>query len=383
MKILLGISGGIAAYKCPELIRLMTKRGFDVIPVLTAHATQFVTQTSLQAVSRSDVYVDNGTSGASITHLDLARHAHIMLIAPATANSIAKCAHGMADDVLTTTFLSFTGPKLIVPAMHTEMYTNTLTQENLATLKRHGVYILGPDEGDLACQDSGVGRMVELELIVLHCQLLGLAPLSLKGKKLLISCGGTREKIDSVRVLTNHSSGALGMMMAHLASFMGAEVKVVSTVPILSNPHIEKIYAVETVSEMKAALEAEIAWCDALYMAAAVSDFTVEESPMKYRRKDHFELQLHGTEDILLSLTAHKKEQTFIGFCLADDALEKTALEKLEKKNLDFIVANRPHNIGQPRRDVTVFSRGSKTPVLSLTQSPVLETAYELLKLIA
>lgn len=383
MKILLGISGSIAAYKTPDLIRGLVKQGVQVTPLITQNASQFVTPTTLATVSLSEVYSKPYLDSPNIAHLNLGRTAQIMVIAPATANIIAKCAHGIADDLLTSTFLSFTGPKLIVPAMHTEMYDNPITKENILKLKAHNVHFLGPDQGDLACGDIGFGRMVELDLIILKILSMFKPTLALSGKKIMISCGGTREPLDSVRVLTNRSTGQLGLTLAHLASVMGAEVTLVSTAAVSANPHLKKVILVETSAQMHTALQDQLPKHDYLYMAAAVSDFTYKTAETKIRRQQTFSLDLEGTPDILKELSKQKENKIFIGFCLADQDLEKTALEKLTAKNLDFIAANGPQNIGNSVRTLIIHSKDQSKPPVKLDQVSIFESAYQLLKLIA
>lgn len=381
MRVLLGISGSIAAYKIPELIRLLVKQGVQVTPLLTAHATWFVTPATLATVSESQVYQDTRSDQGNIVHLELGKKADLLVIAPATANVIAKCAHGIADDLLTSTFLSFQGPKLIVPAMHTEMYENPITQDNISKLKALGVHFLGPDRGDLACGDSGEGRLADLSLIQLKIWAMLQPSLPLAGKKVLISCGGTQEPLDSVRVLTNRATGTLGITLGHLASFFGAEVTLVSTVPVPSNPHLKAVISVKTAQEMHQALLQTFPKQEVVYMTAAVSDFTVTPSASKIRRQDHYTLSLTGTSDILKALAQEKKDQCLVGFCLADNDLEKTAQEKLEAKQVDFIVANRPEAIGNPKRSLTVYKKNTQAPYLDLNEVTVLEAAYQLLKL--
>jgi phosphopantothenoylcysteine decarboxylase / phosphopantothenate---cysteine ligase len=380
--VVLGITGGIAAYKIPELIRILQKSNMDIVPVVTKNACHFVTKTTLATLTGVEPLDDERIfSSTHVPHLSIVEQPSVLVIAPATANIIAKCANGIADDFLSTAFLSFSGPKLIVPAMHTEMYLNPITQENIAKLKKCGVHFLGPGVGDLSCGDEGIGRMVDLDLICKKIQSMFLSQLSLKSKKILISCGGTKEKIDNVRILTNLSSGKLGNELANLASFMGAEVGVVSTVPLDENPHVTDVVYVEDAAEMKKVLEEKIEDYQCLYMAAAVSDFTCKAVSSKIKRADACNLELVGTEDILGTLGKSKGDKTFIGFCLEDDDLEKVALEKMEKKNLDFIVANRSLNIGQKKRSLQIYNKKNKE-VVNIKDEPLLTVAHKLLSLI-
>jgi phosphopantothenoylcysteine decarboxylase/phosphopantothenate--cysteine ligase len=380
VNIILGVSGSIAAVKSPEILRLMTKAGWNVSVVLTEHACQFATPLSFEALSGQKVFSGGGFDALE-SHLHLAKNAQAIVVAPATANFIAKAAHGIADDLLSSVFLAFRGPKLVVPAMHTEMFENPVVQENLKKLEKHGVQILGPDSGDLAYGDSGPGRMVSPELVFLKMQTIFRKPLALGGKKILVSAGGTREKIDSVRVISNLSTGKLGATLAHLASFFGAEVSLVSTVPVMANPHLAEVVLVSSAAEMKAALEKRMAGCDALLMAAAVSDFTPTAQSKKMKRSAAMSLELAPTPDILAALAQKKRKgQIFVGFCLEDEDLEKRAKEKLKKKNVDFIVANRPESIGKERRDLLIVSE--KT-VNNFKNASLVDAAGFILELLA
>ncbi|MFC1771678.1 bifunctional phosphopantothenoylcysteine decarboxylase/phosphopantothenate--cysteine ligase CoaBC, partial [Candidatus Margulisiibacteriota bacterium] len=265
--LVLGITGGIAAYKIPELVRKLDKLGINVAPVLTRNAHHFVTKTTLATLTGQEPLDDDKVFDSThVPHLSLVESPSILVVAPATANIIAKFANGIADDFLSTAFLSFSGPKLIVPAMHSEMYLNPITQQNIKKLQAVGVHFLGPGIGALSCGDTGVGRMVDLDLICEKIESMFLPQLPLKSKKILITCGGTSEEIDNVRVITNLSTGKLGMKMAFLASFMGAEVGLISTVPVIDNPHLRDLVYVESAAEMKNGVEELVSSYDYLYM---------------------------------------------------------------------------------------------------------------------
>ncbi len=381
MKIILGITGSIAAYKTPELIRTYQKAGIDVIPVLTEKGSLFVTATSLGTVAQHPVYTDTDYFKAGqITHLQLLKDCHALVIAPASANTIATLAHGLANSLLTNLALAFTGPKIIVPAMHHEMWINPITQDNIHKLQAFGFHVVGPASGELACKDEGMGRMVDLDLIVLQTKLSRYAKLpKLIGKKILISCGGTREAMDSVRYIANRSSGRLASMLSNVASLMGAQVTVVSTVPLLENPHINAIHYVNSATEMQDTLHQHFPKTDALFMAAAVADYTMETTPTKLTRKEHLTLNLYGTPDILKSLAEKKDHQTMIGFCLAHHPFSEIAEQKLHNKDVDFMVANTPDQFGKDKRSVTIFSK-QNSPI-ELHQLPLEELCYRLLEL--
>lgn len=377
--IILGVTGSISAYKAPELIRQFRKAGYRVTPVLTKSAQEFVTPRAVSIVAEESAITDHAESDLSkTTHIELAREADYLIIAPATANSIAKYAHGIADDVLSSLFLSFTKKKLIAPAMHTEMWENPITQKNIETLSQYNVSFIGPEVGDLASGDTGPGRLVAPELIVKRISTLDATDLKLKGKKVLITMGGTSEELDAVRVLTNKSSGMLGDTLAKTAFFYGAEVSVITTQPIM-NPGYKVVENVSSVDTMNDALQKYIDTCDVLYMAAAISDFKPKQtSNQKIRRQDNISLELEGTPDLLNSIKDRKKNKTYVGFCLASQDLEATAKEKLVKKGVDHIVANLPQVFGQDTRSVTIYSKDNK---IEINEKPIDIIAYELLKL--
>ena len=358
--ILLGISASIAAYKIPDLIRQWKQAGYTVNTILTENATHFVTETTLSTVAETEVITQERFFRGDIPHLSLERKSDIFVVAPATANCIAKFAHGLADDALSTAFLAFQGPKLIVPAMHTEMLTNPITIENIQRLKDLGCECLGPESGALACGDVGKGRMVDPKLIQLKVDAMLQDPLSLKGKKLLITAGGTSERIDPVRVLSNLSTGEMGHQLAHLASFYGAKVRLITSRSdrLVNNPDLADVVAVQTVEDLEGSLNTHIEWADALLMAAAVSDFRPETVSKKLSRDEDLVLKLKATPDLLKGLHAQKGDKTYLGFCLADEHLIETAKSKLDAKSLDIIVANDSSTIGKEIRTVHILQKG-------------------------
>ncbi len=380
MRILLGISGGIAAYKIPSLLRLLVKNGHHVETMPTAHALQFVTPLTLKTLSKNPVHLPSQEDVSN--HVLLSRGLDLLLIAPATANIIGKLAHGLAGDSLSTTSLMATCPKLIIPSMHTEMWINPAVQDNIQRLRQQHISILGPDTGDLACDDIGIGRMADPNLIALAVEAHGrLSPLtSLQGKKILISSGGTQEAIDPVRVIGNRSSGQLGQMLAHLASFYGAEVTLISTSqPSISNPAIHVVLA-SSAMQVQAALSEHFPHTDILLMASAVSDFTLPYQIQKIKRSSSLTLSLESTPDILAGLVTRKTTQKIIGFCLSDPSsdLVQIAIEKLHAKGLDAIVANTTHNLGNPQREGT-FIRKDHTS-FAIGPRPILDFAHAILQ---
>ena len=376
-RILLGISGSIAAYKAPLLVRLLVEQGHEVSTVLSQSAEKFVTPLSLATVSGSEVLTQASFFSHTIPHLE--RQADVLLVAPATANMLAKFALGLADDVLSTVFLSFRGPKIVAPAMHTEMWENPIVQEHIVRLRGLGVWVVGPDSGDLACGDVGVGRMVDINLLGLAVNVCLLTGLDFFGQRLLITAGGTKESLDSMRVLTNRSTGQLGEKLAHLAMFYGAEVRLITTVPIhIQHPGLEVIL-VSSFSEMQEALHTHLEWCTRLYMAAAVSDFTMIPSDKKLKRKpEGLSLSLDATPDLLSEMSSQKGDRVFVGFCLDDGELLTVAREKLLKKGLDYIVANRPESVGATHRSIHVLSRTDQA-IHTLENASLLEVVYSIL----
>lgn len=378
--VLLAITGSIAAYKTPDLVRLYKKAGHDVTCLLSDTAKQFVTRLSLEVASENKVCQTEDFFKAEAPHLALAKTADILVIAPTTAHHMAKFNHGQADTLISASFLSFTKPILIVPAMHTEMWENPITQQNRKILIDHHpkCHFFGPVEGALASGDHGIGRMAELHHIVEKTEALLKPMLPLKNKHILITCGGTKEAIDNVRVLTNKSTGKLGLALAKLATYYGAKVNVISTLP-LDNPGFHSLTQVDSVEDLQKALHKHIKQTDTLYMVAAVSDFTIKQTPTKLERKNTLTLNLTSTPDLLKELSPHKKNKTFIGFCLADTHLESIAKQKLQAKNLDHIIANKSTMIGKTNREFWIISKDNTTQ--HFKNLSLENTAYELLKL--
>ncbi|MFA5878840.1 MAG: bifunctional phosphopantothenoylcysteine decarboxylase/phosphopantothenate--cysteine ligase CoaBC [Candidatus Margulisiibacteriota bacterium] len=378
-KIILGITGSIAAYKTPELIRLLKKENIEVTPVVTENALKFVTELTLETVAEEIPLKDNFVFQKKIPHLNLSKTKDLLIIAPASANIIAKIANGLADNLLTSLFLSFDGPKLIVPAMHSSMFLNKITQANIKKLSDLGIEFLGPETGHLASGDNGIGRMVELELITEKIKSLLLPPLNLKNKKILITSGGTTEPIDQVRYITNKSTGKFGHTLANLASFYGAYVTLITTKEPLANPEFSKIIKVSTCSEMAQAVKENINNHDYLFMAAAVSDYTIANcAKSKIKRENSLLLELTGTEDILKNISKDKKNKVLIGFCLdTEENLIEKAKIKFQEKNLDYIIANSPEVIGQNKRTLHLID---KNKIITYNDSSLFDLSYALLK---
>ena len=337
--ILIGITGGIAAYKICTLIRLYKKSGANVRVILTPNALNFVTKLTLQTLSNNEVYVDNfDVDNFKPEHISLCDEANIFVIAPATANTISKMANGICDNLLTTTACAFNKPVLLAPAMNTNMWNNNFIQENLEKLKNAGYHIVNPGTGFLACGTTGEGRMAEVEDIYdSTVKIFSQKPI-LRGKKILITAGGTKEMIDPVRYISNCSSGKMGLALADCAYNMGAEVTLVSTFKA-NKPY--KNIVTESAIEMENAVKENIVNQDCVIMAAAVADYRVKEpakEKMKKGEKDSLTLELVKNPDILQEISG--KGVLAVGFCAESENLIENAKEKIQKKGCDYLVAN-------------------------------------------
>ena len=342
-RILLGVTGGIAAYKAADLASKLAKQGAEVHVGMTAHATEFVNPLTFQALTGNQVISDmfGVNTEVSMTHIDLARRVDGVIIAPATANIIAKMAHGIADDWLSTTLLATQAPILVCPAMNTRMFENPLLQDNLKRLKQFGFHVSPTGFGDLACGEHGPGRLIEVEQI-LELTSLMLAEKNLQGLRVLVTAGPTREHLDPVRFISNPSTGKMGYACARVAARRGAEVILVSGPSSLSEPMGVRTIKVTTAKEMEAACLAYYPETDVVVKTAAVSDHGPRHvSPHKIKKGEHTEtLELTASPDILKRLGQEKKNQILVGFAAETRNLVEYAALKIKEKNLDFIVAN-------------------------------------------
>ncbi len=347
-KILLGITGSIAAYKAADLASRLAQAGAEIDVVLTDSAEKFVTPLTFQSVTGRRAYVDADLWGneAHVLHVGLGKNADALVIAPCTANTIAKLAHGQADNLITILALAASCPLLIAPAMDGGMYDHPATQENLNKLKERGVTIIGPSDGHLASGLTGKGRMTEpVELIGYIRLLLGRQGL-LAAKKVVISAGGTQEPLDPVRVLTNRSSGRQGYALAQAALDAGADVTLISTPTLLDAPIGACMLSVETAKQMLDAVLTESADADALIMAAAVADFRPKKtSGAKLKKRDGIpQIELEETEDILKTVAAQRsgkdRPHLIVGFAAESRDLIQNAVEKIRSKKIDMIAAN-------------------------------------------
>jgi phosphopantothenoylcysteine decarboxylase/phosphopantothenate--cysteine ligase len=365
MFIALGVSGSIAAYKACEVVRGFDKAGASVQVILTRNATHFITPLTMQALSRRKVLLEQFDLEAeqTIQHVDLTRRISALLVAPATANILAKFAGGIADDFLSTFFVAVTAPVVVAPAMNSRMWLNPATQRNLEILRGRGVRVVEPESGWLAEQETGWGRLAEPDRIVETALSAACRSRQLAGRKIVVSAGPTREAIDPIRFISNRSSGKMGYALAAACAARGAEVVLVSGPVNLSRPHGVRLLGVETALEMRNAITEERIGAEAVFMAAAVSDYVPEAKALSKMKKQGsaVSLRLSETADILAELGRERKEKILVGFAAETESLLENARDKLERKNLDFIVANdvsRPGvGMDADRNEVAIISR--------------------------
>ena len=343
--LLLGITGGISAYKLTDLASRLTKEGIRVLTVMTDSAQQFITPLTMETLTKQRCYTQlfDRQTPEEVTHIWLAQQADVVLVAPATANFLAKMTYGLADDLLSSVLLATTAPVLVSPAMNVHMYRNSATQQNLAALQQRGVQIIPPEEGLLACGETGEGRLPETETLYRWVK-KALTPQDLAGKKILVTAGATREAVDPVRFLTNHSTGKMGYAVAQAAWQRGAEVTLVSGVTALNCPVGVNRITVTSAADMMEAVQQHWQEQDAFVLSAAVADFTPEHpagQKIKKEGQSQRTLSLTATQDILAWLGEHKKQgQRLCGFSMETEHLLENSRKKLEKKKADLIAAN-------------------------------------------
>ena len=385
MRVVLGVTGGIAAYKATGIIRLLTEAGHDVKVIPTANALRFIGATTLEALSHNSVDPDLYTDVESVKHVELGQSADLVIVAPATASFLARMASGLADDLLMNTLLATKAPVLVAPAMHTEMWQNPATVANVATLRSRGIEVLDPAVGRLTGADSGPGRLPEPDEIV-AASLTLVAPQDLTGKRILISAGGTQEPIDPVRFLGNHSSGKQGIALAVEASKRGALVSLIAANVTEPIPALHEMIRVSTAAELSTMIEERLDASDAVIMTAAVADFRVESAAnTKLKRSelgDEITLKLVANPDILAGLVTRIQTEKLavvsVGFAaetaVNTNELQKLAERKLEAKGCDILVANNVSDgavFGADHNSVIVLTKtgsvtardGSKTAI--------------------
>jgi phosphopantothenoylcysteine decarboxylase/phosphopantothenate--cysteine ligase len=342
-EIVLGVTGGIAAYKAVELLRLLTKAGASVHVMMTRSATEFVTPLTFQTLSRHPVHTElfNLISEQEIGHIALADRADLVIVAPATANIIGKVAGGIADDLLSTTIMATKAPILFAPAMNVNMYQNPMYLANEEKLRWHGYHIVAPVKGFLACGWEGEGKLPDPQVIVVEAE-AALTPKDLAGQRLLLTAGPTREEIDPVRFVSNHSSGKMGYALARAAYRRGAQVTLVSGPTCLADPHGVETVRVETALEMRDAVLARAGESTIIIKAAAVADYRPQRRAVQKIKKTagRMVLELQQNPDILAELGSKKNRFLLVGFAAESGELLHNAAKKLAEKNLDLIVAN-------------------------------------------
>lgn len=381
-KVLLCVTGGIAVYKAAALTSKLTQAGASVKVIMSESACQFVAPLTFQALSRHDVYTDtfDEKESAVIAHIDLAAWADLVLIAPATANIIGKLANGLADDMISTTIMATVAPVWVAPAMNVHMYAHPAVQKNMKTLCSFGYQLLEPGEGYLACGYVGKGRLEEPETIVQHMQqfFTDEQSLPLRGKQVLITAGPTREAIDPIRFLTNHSTGKMGYALAEEALKLGAEVTLISGPVNIAAPTKVTLVHVESAAQMYDAAWTHYQTADVVIGTAAVADYkpkVYHQQKMKKQPGDNI-IELERTKDILQELGHAKTHQLIVGFAAETNSVEEYAKEKLVKKNADMIVANNVTiagaGFGTDTNLVTIFKRDGQAvalPMLTKTET--------------
>jgi phosphopantothenoylcysteine decarboxylase/phosphopantothenate--cysteine ligase len=343
-KIIVAISGGIAAYKAADLVRAFVKKGAFVKVIMTENATKFITPLTLQTLSSNPVFIDMFSliKESEISHISLAQYADIFVVAPATANVIGKIASGIADDLLTTTIMATKSPVLICPAMNTNMYTNAIVQENIAKLALRGYYFVDPQCGELACKATGSGRLAESSDIIEEVECI-LTEKDLVGERVLVTAGPTREPLDPVRYISNYSSGKMGYALATAARRRGADVLLISGPTSLKPPRGVKLVPVESAVEMQTAVMNCLADSTIIIKAAAVADYRpaiLSKTKIK-KRRGPLVISLERNPDIIFEAGKKKKKnQVLVGFAMESEDLIENAQKKLKDKRMDFIVAN-------------------------------------------
>lgn len=383
--VVLGVTGGIAAYKIASLASMLVKQHADVQVIMTENATNFITPITFETLTGNKCLVDTFDRNFQfqVEHVALAKRADIFMIAPATANVIAKVAHGLADDMLTTTFLACKKPKYIVPAMNTQMYENSITQDNLDICHRYGMHVVEPASGYLACGDTGAGKMPEPELLMEYIMQELAFEKDMAGKKVLVTAGPTREAIDPVRYITNHSTGKMGYAIAQAAARRGAEVTLVSGPVNLKAPLGVKLVPVTSAGEMFQAVTEASSMQDVIVKAAAVADYRPKYvGTEKTKKKDgNMNLEMERTDDILAWLGAHRQPgQVLCGFSMETENMLENSQAKLKKKNVDMIAANNLKTagagFGTDTNVVTIITREGAEELAMMTKEQV---AHQLL----
>ncbi len=377
--VLLGVTGGVAAYKAVDLVRRLRDEGLSVTVIMTEVAQHFVTPLSLEIASQKKVYLN--IFHEPMAHINLPAEADVMVIAPATANIIGKCARGIADDLLSTSFLSFRGKVIIAPAMNWRMYESPILQENLKHLLSHRVIQVGPEKGSLACGEEGMGRMADISDIV-ESTLSSVTEKDLRREKILVTAGPTREYLDPVRFFSNRSSGKMGYAIARAALRRGADVTLISGHSLLQQPKGIRFVSVETASDMLEAVEKEVRSSTVLIMSAAVSDFMpAEKYTDKIEKADNLTLKLNRTPDIISEVSKKRRRPFIIGFAAETGRRIGRARKKLKEKKMDMIVFNDVTEIGSgfdtDTNRVIIIDREKETELPRMSKDSVADAILD------
>ena len=383
--VLLCVSGSIAAYKIAYLASALKKLKADVHVLMTRNATNFINPITFETLTGNKCLVDTFDRNFefSVEHVSLAKAADVVLVAPASANVIAKLAHGLADDMLTTTVLACTCKKIISPAMNTRMFENPITQDNLKICEHYGMEVISPASGYLACGDTGAGKMPEPEVLLQYILKEVQYEKDLKGKKILVTAGPTREAIDPVRYITNHSTGKMGYAIAHAASLRGADVTLVSGPVSIAPPPFVNVIPITSAQDMFEAVSAHAAEQDAIIKAAAVADYRPKNvSSEKVKKQDgNMSIELERTDDILKTLGERKNGQFICGFSMETENMLENSKKKLEKKNCDMIVANNLKQdgagFGGNTNIVTLITKDDEVQLEKMTKDEVAEKIFD------
>lgn len=387
--VVLGVTGSIAAYKIASLASMLVKMHAGVQVIMTENATQFINPVTFESLTGRKCLVDTFDRNFeySVEHVALAKAADVFLVAPASANVIGKVAHGIADDMLTTTFLACECPKIVAPAMNTHMYQNPILQDNLKICASYGMEVIDPAVGYLACGDTGAGKMPEPETLLDYIVKAIAYEKDLAGKRILVTAGPTREAIDPVRYITNHSTGKMGYAIARAAAYRGAQVTLVTGPVELEPPRFARVVPVQSARQMYEAVTAVSGKQDIIIKAAAVADYrpaSVADEKMK-KKDGELSIQLERTDDILGYLGSHRKEGQFLcGFSMETQNMMENSRAKLERKHLDMIVANNLKvegaGFGTDTNVVTIITRDRELELEKMTKD---EVAHRLLTEIA
>ncbi len=383
MNVILGIGGGIAAYKVAELARSLMERGMTVQAIMTRAAQEFVRPLTFAALTGRKTLTDLFDSEGAIEHIRIAQEADVLVVAPATADLLAKFAHGLADDFLSTLYLAFTGTVVLAPAMNTNMWLHPATKANLDTLRARGHHIVDPEDGPLACGTVGPGRLADPQLIAAFIETLTARRRDLEGETVLVTAGPTQEPLDPVRFISNRSSGKMGYALAEAAAARGARVILVSGPVQLAGPAGVAVIRVRTADEMRSAVMERLAESSIIIKAAAVADYRVTNVPLKKVKKTaaRISLELDPTPDILAELGRKKGDRLLIGFAAETENLVEEARRKLASKNCDMVVGNLVGKEGtgfeSDRNEVVLVSRTGETVPLAASKREIADRIFD------